>query len=154
MPEEIERKFLVKTNLWEKPASVVFCRQGYLSTEKNRIVRVRVAGKSGFITVKGLSEGVSRLEFEYEIPLADAENILEKLCKKPLIEKKRYTVQQGEIVWEIDEFSGENEGLVIAEVELENESQEIDLPEWIDREVSGEPKYFNANLVKCPYKNW
>jgi CYTH domain-containing protein len=153
MATEIERKFLLKDDGWRGLVSGVIYRQGYLTTGEGITVRVRIVGNQGFLTVKGATMGQSRLEFEYPIPLEDAQQMLNTLCDRPLIEKIRYKIKQGDLVWEIDEFAGENQGLIVAEVELEGENQTIDLPEWIDREVS-DPKYFNANLVKHPYNQW
>lgn len=153
MPQEIERKFLVKSNDWRKLAKGVPYSQGYISTTGKQTVRVRTVSDRGFITIKGPREGISRAEFEYPIPYQDAVEILNTLCDRPLIEKTRYKIPVGNVVWEVDEFAGENRGLVIAEAELLDEQQTIDLPDWIDREVD-DPKYFNANLVKFPYSQW
>jgi CYTH domain-containing protein len=154
MAQEIERKFLVKAESWHRPAAGVRYRQGYLSTVKERTVRVRTAGSRGFITVKGITVGASRSEYEYEIPLADANEMLERLCERPLIEKTRYRVAQGDVVWEIDEFEGENAGLISAEVELRSEDQEVSIPDWVGKEVTKDPRYFNANLVAHPFTRW
>jgi CYTH domain-containing protein len=154
MGKEIERKYLVKGDSWRAGAKGKHYRQGYLSTVKERTVRARVAGDKGFITIKGLTIGDSRPEYEYEIPLSDANEILDHLAEKPIIEKTRYRIPQGDIVWEVDEFEGENKGLIVAEVELKDESQKVDLPNWIGQEVSNDPRYFNANLVKHPYTKW
>ncbi|MGF1479768.1 MAG: CYTH domain-containing protein [Cyanophyceae cyanobacterium] len=152
MATEIERKFLVKGDGWRSLAVGVPYRQGYLSTHRGKTVRVRVVGDRGILTIKGPTVGSTRSEFEYEIPIADALELLE-MCDRPLIEKTRYKIPFGKLIWEIDEFAGENQGLILAEVELTHEEQVIDLPEWIAREVS-DPKYFNANLVKHPYREW
>ena len=154
MAKEIERKFLLSGDGWRVGARGTSYRQGYLSTVKERTVRVRTVGEKGFLTVKGLTTGVTRAEFEYEIPTADAHAMLEALCERPLIEKKRYRIEYGGLVWEVDEFFGENAGLVLAEVELEHEGQTVDLPSWIGEEVSGDPRYFNANLIKKPFTTW
>lgn len=154
MAEEIERKFLIRSGGWRRLASGRKYRQGYLASVKERTVRVRTVGERGYLTVKGPSAGAVRLEFEYEIPLADANIMLERLCERPLIEKTRYKVDYDGSTWEIDEFDGENRGLIIAEVELNSRNQEINLPEWIGEEVTGDPRYFNANLVKKPYRRW
>ncbi len=154
MAKEIERKFLLSGDEWRAGARGTSYRQGYLSTVKERTVRVRTVGDKGFLTVKGLTRGVERAEFEYEIPVADADAMLDTLCERPLIEKKRYRIEHGGLVWEIDEFFGENAGLLLAEVELEDERQRLDLPKWIGREVSGDPRYFNANLIKNPFTKW
>jgi CYTH domain-containing protein len=153
MATEIERKFLVKGDSWKDLGQEVLYRQGYLPTEDGVTVRVRLVGDRGFLTIKGVSTGYSRSEYEYPIPVEEAQEILDNLCDRPLIEKIRYKILQGDLIWEVDEFLGENQGLVIAEVELQAEDQIIDLPDWIDREVS-DPKYFNANLVKHPYTQW
>ncbi len=154
MGQEIERKFLVKGDAWRKSASGIRYRQGYLSTAKKRTVRVRVAGESAWLTVKGENQGAVRSEFEYEIPLIDAEQLLDELCKRPLIEKIRYHIPAGQLTWEVDEFFGENAGLIVAEVELYSPEQEIDLPSWVGEEVTEDPRYYNANLIKNPFKDW
>jgi len=128
-------------------------RQGYLSDVPERSVRIRVAGKEAYITVKGRSSGSVRDEFEYPIPLADAEAML-TLCIKPLIEKRRYKVARDYLTWEIDEFGGENEGLVIAEVELDSDKQQIKKPEWVGKQVTGDSRYFNLSLMHHPYSEW
>lgn len=152
---EIERKFLVRAEAWRSTSTGRFYRQGYLSTAKARVVRVRtIDDKEGYLTVKGKSHGAMRLEFEYAIPVNDARQMLEKLCLHPLIEKTRYTVRAGGHLWEIDEFAGANKGLILAEVELADEHQPLELPAWVDREVTGDPRYFNAYLIKHPYTRW
>lgn len=154
MGREIERKYLLEGTAWKEGATGTFYRQGYLSTVKERTVRVRTIDDRGFLTVKGISEGVSRLEFEYEIPVADATQMLDELCPRPLIEKARFKIAYGGLVWEVDEFFGENEGLIVAEVELDAEDQEIPLPDWVGEEVSDDPRYFNSNLSVTPYSQW
>jgi adenylate cyclase len=154
MGKEIERKFLVKNFEWKQGAAGVPYRQGYLSTVKERTVRVRTVGVKGFLTIKGLTVGVTRSEFEYEIPAADANAMLDALCERPLIEKNRYAIAHAGLTWEIDEFFGENQGLVVAEVELQDEHQALTLPPWVGAEVSGDPRYFNSNLIKHPYTRW
>jgi adenylate cyclase len=154
MAKEVERKYLVTSLDWKRGAVGVAYRQGYLSTVKERTVRVRTVGEKGFLTIKGITVGVSRSEFEYEIPVVDANAMLNDLCERPLIEKNRYKVPFGGLVWEIDEFFGENAGLVVAEVELSDDHQAIDLPPWVGMEVSGDPRYFNSNLIKNPYTRW
>ena len=154
MGKEIERKFLVKGNSWRGLAEGKHYRQGYLSTVKERTVRVRTAGEKGYITVKGISTGASRSEYEYEIPTSDANEMLDKLCERPLIEKTRYRIPQDGLVWEIDEFEGDNRGLVTAEIELKDEKQSVQLPDWIEKEVTDDPRYFNANLVAKPFTTW
>jgi len=154
MGTEIERKFLVKDDTFKKLAKGTKYRQGYLSSTKERVVRVRTIDDKGFMTVKGITTGATRVEYEYEIPVQDADAMLDELCEKPIIEKNRYKIQKGNHVWEIDEFFGENQGLTVAEVELESEDQPYEKPGWIGAEVTGDPKYFNSNLIQNPYKNW
>ena len=154
MGKEIERKFLVKDDTFKTLAQGTSYRQGYLNSQKERVVRVRTIADKGFLTVKGITTGATRVEYEYEIPVKDAEAMLDELCQKPLIEKNRYKIKQGNFIWEVDEFFGENQGLICAEVELESEAQSYDKPEWIGEEVTGDPKYFNSNLIQNPYKNW
>lgn len=151
---EIERKFLVTGESWRAGANGTFYRQGYLCAEPARTVRVRLAGSRAFLTVKGASSGCSRSEFEYPLPVADAAQMLDELCLKPLIEKERYTIVYAGMTWEIDVFSGVNAGLVLAEVELEDPQQQIELPPWTGREVTSDPCYFNAYLVRHPYATW
>ncbi len=153
MGREIERKFLVKGDAW-RTGYGTRVRQGFLHNETESTVRVRTAGEHAYLTIKGSTSGITRLEFEYEIPLEEANEILDRLCQKPLIEKIRYEVEAGGFKWEIDEFLGENAGLVVAEIELESESQDFSRPKWLDREVSDDFRYQNANLVKYPYCNW
>ena len=152
--EEIERKFLVSGEAWRETAEGTRYRQGFLSTEPERTVRVRVAGPRGSITVKGKNVGARRAEFEYEIPVADAERMLDTLCQRPLIEKVRYTLAAGPHTWEIDVFEGSNAGLVVAEIELSSEDEAFEKPEWIGDEVTDDPRYFNSNLVANPYETW
>jgi len=153
MALEIERKFLVKEGAWRNEKGTAY-RQGYLSSAKERTVRVRIIDTNGYLTVKGISRGAVRVEYEYEIPRAEAEAMLNDLCEKPLIEKMRYKIEFNGFVWEVDEFFGENQGLVVAEVELESEDQIFVKPEWVGEEVTGDPKYFNANLIHHPYSRW
>lgn len=154
MPQEIERKFLVRNDDWYVPGTGVPYRQGYLSTVPERTVRVRLAGDKGFLTIKGATRGAARAEYEYEIPAGEAGEMLDKLCERPLIEKTRYLVEHHGMVWEIDKFSGDNAGLVIAEVELEEEGQAVVLPDWVGKEVTGDPRYYNANLIAEPFTSW
>ncbi|HUT42114.1 MAG TPA: CYTH domain-containing protein [Gammaproteobacteria bacterium] len=154
MPLEIERKFLVDAAAWHRPATGTHYRQGYLSTEPACSVRVRLAGEQAWLTIKGETVGITRVEYEYPIPTVDAGELLDHLCKRPLIEKTRYRVEVSGLVWEVDEFHGANAGLVIAEVELANEHQHIELPDWTGREVTGDPRYYNASLVDHPYCDW
>jgi adenylate cyclase len=154
MGKEIERKFLVTSQEFKGLAEGVYIHQGFLNTDKERVVRVRIYGDRAFLTVKGITKGATRAEFEYEIPPLDAEAMLSDLCEKPTIEKHRYSIDLGPHTWEVDEFHGENEGLVIAEIELTKEEEEFEKPSWIGPEVTSDPRYFNANLVNNPYKNW
>ena len=153
MGQEIERKFLVQGISWRSGAGTLI-RQGYLHNEVNETVRVRTKGEHAYLTIKGSTTGITRPEFEYEIPLEEANEILDELCQKPLIEKTRYNVYVGSFKWEIDEFLGENAGLVVAEIELEDEGQEFIKPDWLGDEVSDDFRYQNANLVKHPYSQW
>jgi CYTH domain-containing protein len=156
MATEIERKFLLGNDAWKRaidgPGLLV--RQGYLSDGRQCTVRVRVKGEKAWITVKGPTIRCSRSEYEYPIPIEDATAMLDSLSAKPLIEKTRYTVTRGGVVFEIDEFHAENAGLVLAEVELESEDQAVDLPDWIGEEVTGDPRYYNSNLARFPYTQW
>jgi len=154
VPIEIERKFLVVADNWRQGATGVRFRQGYLCTDPERTVRVRLAGDRGTLTIKGRTEGISRAEFEYPIPTAEAAELLDRLCLRPLIEKIRYRVEHAGRTWEIDEFFGANEGLILAEVELEAEDIQPALPPWIGREVSDDPRYYNASLVQRPFSMW
>jgi adenylate cyclase len=154
MGKEIERKFLVKDHSWQGQDAGKRYRQGYLSTVKERTVRVRIGGDKGFLTVKGITVGASRSEYEYEIPVADANEMLDRLCERPLIEKTRYRISLAGLLWEVDEFEGENRGLITAEVELKDEHQSLTLPGWVGQEVTGDPRYFNANLVAKPFTTW
>ena len=149
---EIERKFLVEGTDWQSATPTYYC-QGYLNRDKHRTVRVRVAGEQGFLTVKGLTTGASRAEFEYTIPLEDAKALL-ALCEGPLVEKLRHIVKHAGLRWEVDAFLGDNDGLVVAEIELESEAQEIALPEWVGAEITGDARYYNLNLATEPYSTW
>lgn len=154
MAVEIERKFLVRNESFKMFSTGVLYRQGYLNRDKHRTVRVRVAGELAFITIKGLTNGMERLEFEYPIVVKDANEMLEMLCIKPLIEKLRYHLMADGHLWEVDEFIGDNEGLTSAEVELKSDDEEVIIPNWIGEEVTGDLKYYNSNLVIHPFKNW
>ena len=152
MSIEIERKFLVHGTDWRQGVPVRLC-QGYLNRDKERTVRVRIAGSRAYLTIKGLTQGVSRPEFEYEIPLHDGEALL-TLCDGPPLEKNRYTLQHAGATWEIDEFLGANAGLVVAEIELTDERQGFERPSWLSTEVSSDPRYFNSSLIAAPYATW
>jgi len=154
MATEIERKFLVTSNAYrDGEADGVAVRQGYLNTDPDRTVRVRTFDDRAVLTIKGRTVGASRAEFEYDIPIHDAMSLLE-LCRRPLIEKSRWMVPFGGMTWEVDEFVGDNEGLVVAEIELASEAQRFELPPWVGDEVTDDPRYYNANLVKNPYSEW
>jgi adenylate cyclase len=152
MALEIERKFLVCGDAWRVATGTYYC-QGYLNRDKHRTVRVRIAGDKAFLTVKGPNAGIVRSEFEYGIPVDDARQLLE-LCEKPLIEKHRRAVQHHGFTWEVDEFLGENEGLIIAEIELQSPDQSFDRPGWVGEEVTGDSRYYNSNLSSRPYRTW
>ena len=152
MATEIERKFLVEDESWRTDEGIRIC-QGYLNRDKERTVRVRIAGEKAFITIKGISSGATRAEFEYAIPVEDAAELL-KMCDGPPIEKMRHIVIFAGITWEVDEFYGENAGLVVAEVELETEEQTFEMPEWLGVEVTEDVRYYNANLAVQPYTSW
>jgi len=154
MGKEIERKFLVRGDVWRSLAMGTSYRQGYLNSAKERTVRIRTIDEKAFLTIKGLTVGATRSEYEYEIPLADCNAMLDALAEKPIIEKKRYKVPLKGLTWEIDEFFGDNAGLIVAEVELESETQIFAKPEWVAGEVSADPRYFNSNLIKHPYSKW
>ncbi|MDP4291434.1 MAG: CYTH domain-containing protein [Bacteroidota bacterium] len=154
MAKEIERKFRVRNESFKAFSTGVLYRQGYLSRDIERTVRIRVSGENAFITIKGMTNGFERLEFEYPILLEDANQMLEAICIKPLIEKLRYKVMCNGHLWEVDEFIGDNEGLIVAEVELESNDEEVVIPDWIGEEVTGDPRYYNSNMVTNPFKNW
>ena len=154
MAKEIERKFLVAHQAWRESVNTIHVfKQGYLSYDSERTVRVRATEVTGYLTIKGITEGLTRDEFEYEIPLADALALLQ-LCERPAIEKKRYIVPNGAHDWEVDVFEGVNEGLVVAEIELGSEDEAFDKPNWLGNEVSGDRKYSNSALSLHPFKNW
>lgn len=154
MGTEIERKFLVDLKAWTPQGPGVHYKQGYLSTDKERVVRVRLEGERAKLTIKGITQGLSRAEFEYEIPAADAQHLLDHLCHRPLIDKHRHVEWHHGKRWEIDVFHGDNEGLVVAELELPSEAEAFVAPAWALREVSDDPRYFNANLQRHPYRDW
>ena len=151
---EIERKFLLKNMNWRKLSNEgITIKQGYLNTNHERTCRVRIKGTKGFLTIKGKSINAKRLEFEYEIPKEDAMQLI-KLCEEPIIQKIRYELNQNGNTWEIDVFEGENEGLILAEIELNCENETITIPDWIGKEVTNDKKYFNSSLVKIPFSRW
>jgi CYTH domain-containing protein len=152
---EIERKFLVNNEKWnsiEKPKKNLF-RQGYILTDPNKTIRVRLTDLKGYLTIKGLTVGATRPEFEYEIPPEEAEQLLNNFSISDL-KKIRYEIIFKDKLWEVDEFLGDNLGLIVAEIELKSESEFFELPDWIDREVSGEEKYYNSNLSINPFVKW
>ncbi len=155
MAIEIERKFLIKHDSWHQHADAgVSMRQGYLAGSDKSSVRVRTEDQQANINIKGATLGIRRQEFEYPIPLAEAEELLETLCNRPLIEKVRYHVVHAGHQWEVDVFSGDNAGLIVAEIELSDEAESFEVPDWAGDEVSDDPRYYNVSLVKFPYKDW
>ncbi len=155
MGKEIERKFLIDLARWqrfEKPVGIPL-RQGYLLTDPNKTIRVRIAGLKGFLTIKGATAGATRLEYEYEIPVGEAAELLDSFAEAEL-SKIRYTFSFRNKVWEVDEFLGDNTGLFVAEIELESEGEMFEKPDWITLEVTEDRRYFNSNLTKNPYRNW
>jgi len=155
MGVEIERKFLLKDKSWRDNADTGtrFC-QGYLSEDGPGSVRVRIEGDRANINIKSATLDMSRLEYEYSIPLSDAEQLLQDICIKPLIEKTRYHVHVHGKLWEVDVFEGDNAGLTVAEVELQSKDESIVLPDWVAEEVTSDKRYYNVCLVKHPYKDW
>jgi CYTH domain-containing protein len=153
MTREIERKFLVNGTAWKTGAVAERIEQGYLSTDERRTVRVRTEGDRAVLTIKGKARGITRSEFEYRIPLADARALL-RLCDLPLIEKTRHTLLVGCHIWHVDEFHGDNAGLVIAEIELKRPDEHFHRPAWLGHEVSGDERYFNVNLSRHPFTSW
>ena len=154
MAKEIERKFLIDISGVESIGSGSRIKQGYISTTDNTAVRIRVSGTVAYLTLKGENQGATRPEFEYEIPIEDANEIIKELCSGPVIDKTRYLVEYGSHTWEIDVFHGDNDGLIVAEVELESETEEVDLPKWVINEVTGEVKYYNISLLDNPFNKW
>ncbi|NQV15162.1 CYTH domain-containing protein [bacterium] len=154
MAREIERKFLVLNTSYQDLAAGSHYQQGYLNSHKQRVVRVRLSDNSGQLTVKGITSGATRLEFEYKIPVAEAKEMLETICEQPIIDKTRYKIQIEGFIWEIDEFHGENEGLIVAEIELDSEDQKFSKPDWIGEEVTHDSRYYNSNLISNPFKKW
>jgi CYTH domain-containing protein len=152
MPMEIERKFLVSGTGWRRDRGTL-CRQGYLNHDKERTVRIRIADQQAFLTIKGISRGASRIEFEYEIPREDAEQLL-KFCAGCVIQKIRHTVMHKGSLWEVDEFLGDNQGLIMAEIELDSEDQPFEKPSWLGQEVTTDPRYANSNLSLNPFQQW
>jgi len=152
---EIERKFLLRNDNWRAAADGgTPYRQGYLSGSEQGSVRIRIEGDVAKLNIKSATLGVQRLEYEYPIPIADAEEMLTQLCPAPLVEKRRYHLHYAGRLWEIDEFYGDNAGLVVAEVELESVDAPLQLPEWVGEEVSYDPRYYNSALAKRPWRLW
>jgi adenylate cyclase len=151
---EIERKFLTCNEDWKQNAVGTLYRQGYLSRDSSRSVRVRVSGQTAMLNIKGAKSTLSRVEYEYPISVKDAQHLLDELCERPLIEKTRYEIQFEGMLWEVDEFHGENEGLVVAEIELTSEDQAFAQPAWLGAEVSHDARYLNINLIQNPYSKW
>jgi adenylate cyclase len=154
MGVEIERKFLPDGDGWRGLGEPTLMRQGYLSADPVRTVRVRIAGERALITIKSKSTGATRGEWEYEIPVADAAELLERLCEQPLVEKVRHRIPHAGHIWEVDEFQGENAGLVVAEIELGSEDEAFEKPDWIGQEVTGDKRYYNSSLIRLPYSSW
>jgi len=154
MGVEIERKFLVSGDGWLQLGEPVLLRQGYLSSHPERVVRVRIEGARAVMTIKSKATGISRGEWEYDLPMADAVEFLDRLCEQPIIEKYRRRIPFGGFVWEVDEFLGVNAGLVVAEIELPSEDTVFDKPDWIGADVSDDARYLNSNLIKHPYSAW
>ena len=155
MATEIERKFLVDDEKWSTlpKAAGIHYRQGYIIKDQLKTIRIRIAGAVGFITIKGKTTGISRAEYEYAIPLADAEEMLDRFCGE-VVKKIRYRVNYAGKIWEVDEFMDHNEGLIVAEIELKTESDAFEIPDWIAQEVTGDERYYNSNLSVNPYKTW
>ena len=154
MPIEIERKFLVNTIPTQQVNRSKKVIQGYMFFDNRKVVRVRSMDNDHFLTIKSNSKGLSRLEFEYQIPKEDAMDMFKHLCGTNIIEKTRHYIESPNHTWEIDEFHGRNEGLIVAEIELESEDEQFDIPEWVGDEVSDDPRYYNMNLMANPYQNW
>jgi adenylate cyclase len=154
MGVEIERKFLLASDAWRGQGQPTLMRQGYLCTDPVRTVRVRIEGERALITIKSKSTGATRGEWEYGIPVPDAAELLERLCEQPLVEKVRHRIDHAGHTWEVDEFLGENAGLVVAEIELGAEDEAFEKPDWIGREVTGDKRYYNSSLIRLPYSKW
>ncbi len=155
MALEIEHKFLIKNNNWQKSVSKsTEYKQGYLTSDKNRSIRIRTSDNTAWLNIKSATIGTHRQEYEYEIPLNEGIEILNNLCEKPLIEKTRHLVHYKQHTWEIDVFSGDNNGLIVAEIELSKIGEYFEKPEWLAEEVTEDLRYYNNSLCKNPYKNW
>lgn len=155
MAKEIERKFLVINDNWRKDVTEsIHYTQGYFTTNKSCSIRVRVSGETARLNIKSATLSVTRTEYEYPIPCLDAKEMLDNLCNKPLLEKTRHHVKHHGHLWEVDVFSGDNEGLIVAEIELQSVDETFSKPDWAGAEVSDDPRYYNVCLVEHPYKNW
>ena len=154
MGVEIERKFLLANDDWRGLGQPTLMRQGYLCADPERTVRVRIEGERAVITIKSKATGASRGEWEYDIPVSDAAELLAGLCEQPLVEKTRHRIEHAGHVWEVDEFMGGNAGLVVAEIELDAEDEAFDRPDWIGVEVTGDKRYYNSSLIRLPYSQW
>lgn len=155
MKQEIERKYLVKKDVWEqmdKPQGSLY-RQGYLTSDTSKTIRVRIIPEKGFLTIKGVNKGISRTEFEYEIPISEAKTLIDDFSMNE-VSKTRYIIPFNGKLWEVDEFVGDNQGLLIAEIELTEENEPFDIPSWVGDEITHEDRYYNVNLAINPYKNW
>jgi CYTH domain-containing protein len=153
-PVEIERKFLVRSDQWREGVHGETICQGYLNSAKERTVRVRISEDRAFLTIKGPKINLTCSEFEYEIPVSEADQMLDELCERPLLKKTRYKILHDGKTWEVDEFHGDNDGLVVAEIELASEDETINHPEWVGKEVTDDPKYFNSSLISKPFSTW
>ena len=154
MGVEIERKFLLANEGWRGQGIATRMRQGYLVADPVRTVRVRIEGERAVITIKGKTTGAARGEWEYDIPVFDATELLDGLCEQPQVEKIRHRIEHAGHTWEVDEFLGLNAGLVVAEIELDAEDEAFEKPDWIGLEVTGETRYYNASLIRMPYSQW
>jgi adenylate cyclase len=154
MAQEIERKYLLKNNSWKSEiSSKNKIMQGYLNSNPERTVRIRITNNVGFLTIKSKNKGSSRKEFEYKIPLKEAEELI-LLCEQPIIKKMRHLVVKENHTWEIDVFEGENKGLIVAEIELSEENEKFEIPVWIGKEVTEDTRYYNSQLIENPFFNW
>ena len=154
MAVEIERKFLVNTIPTQQINRSKKVKQGYMVNDEHQVVRVRSMDSDHFLTIKSNTRGLSRLEFEYQIPKEDAMDMFKHLCGPSIIEKTRHYIETPNHIWEVDEFHGKNKGLIVAEIELKSEDEQFDIPDWVDDEVSDDPRYYNMNLITNPYENW
>ncbi len=155
MPQEIERKYLLSSNAWKALShQSIRMHQGYLCNNSQSSVRIRIENQAANINIKSMTVGISRAEYEYSIPVEEAKELLDTLCKKPQVQKTRYLVSHSGKLWEIDEFKGDNKGLIVAEIELESEDEVIELPEWVGKEVSHHERYYNMRLAEYPYSQW